>query len=302
MSSPSAENVIALRIRVILARSADVSPGVVRFIDSTFSDPSADELADILGAENDSERDSLLELLFTPDESVQLELEHLLATKASLGLNEDRVVELLCRPAPSVGFRLPEKRGAVKVAMTPLLARRFVHQLNLNRLIPEPLAAAIEARLAGRDRLRLRVQLRNARFDFVPFKTDFICRLIEHLSFEDENAWESFAFALDLLAGTAPAADIGDTLMERKKLLVKALQHSRQLREQLATSNIETLLSRGQRLTWVDEAAVRRQLECVDRICLAAFGRIAHLDPGGPDETVAFGGLPDITDFMRRLT
>lgn len=302
MPSAPAETAIALRIRDILARGADLSPEVVRFIDSTFSDPSADGLAAILGTDADSERDSLLELLFSPDESVQIEIEDLLATTGPLGLNEDRVVELLCRPALSVAFRLPGNRGGVNVAVAPLLARRFVHQLNIHRLIPATVAAAAESRLTARARLRLRVLLRGARFDFSPSKADFLCRLIGQFGFAGDGDWESFAFALELLAGVDSTADICHVLEERKKMLVKALHHGRQLREQLAAANIETLLSRGQRLTWIDEAATMRQLVCIDRVCLAAFGRILHLDPCGPEETAAFSGLPDIDDFMHRLT
>jgi hypothetical protein len=275
----------------------------MRFIDSTFSDPSAAELAAILGTDADSERDSLLELLFSPDESIQLELEEFLVTKGSRGLNEEgRVVERICRPPLTAAFRLPENRGVVNVAVTPRLARRFVYQLKIDRLIPESVAADIESRLTGRDRLRLRVLLRGARFDFSPSNTDFLCRLIGQLGFADDGGWESFAFALEMLAGADSAADIYRLLEERKKLLVKALHHSRQLHEQLAAANIETLLSRGQRLTWIDETATLRQLVCIDRIGLAAFGRIVHPDPCGSEETVAFSGLPDIGDFLRRLT
>jgi hypothetical protein len=302
MPSAPAANAIAFRIREILARGADLSPEVMRFIDSTFSDPSADDLAAVLGADADSERDSLLELLFSPDESLQLDLEDLLATTAPLDLDEDRVVESLCRPTLSVAFHLPGNRGVVSVAMTPLLARRFVHHLRINRSIPEPLAAAVAARLTGRERQRLRVLIRGARFDFSASRTDFLRRLIEQLGFEDQADWASFAYALEVLTEFEHTTDICHALEERKKLLIKALYHGRQLREQLAAANIETLLSRGQRLTWVDEDAVRRQLLYIDRVCLAAFGRIAHLDPCGPEETVAFSGLPDITDFMRRLT
>jgi hypothetical protein len=190
----------------------------------------------------------------------------------------------------------------VNVTVTPRLARRFVHQLTIDRLIPESVAAAIESRLTGRDRLRLRVLLRGARFDFSPSNTDFLCRLIGQLGFADDRGWESFAFALEMLAGADSAADIGRLLEERKKLLVKALHHSRQLQEQLAAANIETLLSRGQRLTWIDETATLRQLVCIDRIGLAAFGRIVHPDACGSAEIVAFSGLPDIGDLLRRLT
>jgi hypothetical protein len=302
MPSAPAETVIALRLRDILARGADLSPGVMRFIDSTFSDPSAAELAVILGTDADSERDSLLELLFSPDDPVRLEIEGFLATMGPPGLDEDRAVELLCRPALSAAFRLPGDRGVVDVPVTPRLARRFVRSLHINRRIPESVAAALELRLTGPARLRLRVLLRGARFDFNPYKTEFLCRLIDRLGLAEDGGWASWEFALELLAGVDPATDICQALEERKRLLIKALHHGRQLREQLAAANIETLLSRGRRLTWMDEAAARHQLVCIDRICLAAFGRMLPLDPCGSEETVAFSGLPDIDDFLRRPT
>lgn len=302
MPSAPAETAIALRIREILSAGVELSPAVMRFIDSTFSDPSAAELAAILDPEADGEGESLLELLFSPDESLQLEIEELLAAAPPPGPEEERIAASLCRPALSAAFRLAGGRGVVKVAMTPALASRFVHQLHARRRIPEPVAAAAAPRLAERARLRLRVMLRNARFDFSPAKTDFLCRLTGQLAFAAEGDWEALAFALELLAEVGPGADIRRALEERKKLLVKALHRGRQLREQLAAENIETLLSRGQRMAWVDEPAAWRQLDLIDRICRAAFGRSVPLDPAGPDETVAFGALPDLADFLRRLS
>ena len=294
-------SVIAHRIKDILAAGMDLSPAAMRFIDSTFAEPLAVELAAILNAESDSERDSLIELLLSPDEAVQLELEELLNESAPFEMDSEAMVAILSCPTLSVEFRLPENRGAIHLAMTPDHIRRFLHPLHMDRSIPMPIAAAVEARLNPRDRLRLRVLLRGARFDFNPSVNDFLSRLIERLDWEDSNSWESFDFALELLAGIEPAADISRTLAEWKLLLLKGLDHAQRQREWLEAANIETLLSRGQRLTYVDEAAVHRHLVCIDRICLAAFGRIVHLDPGAPDEALAFNGPPDIANVIRRL-
>ena len=61
-------------------------------------------------------------------------------------------------------------------------------------------------------------------------------------------------------------------------------------------------LQEEQRLTWVDEAATRRQMAYIDRICLAVFGRIAHFELAGPEDAFEFSAPQDITDLMRRLT
>lgn len=292
---------IAGRIRDILERGADLSPEVARFIDSTFPDPSVDGLIAILADESNSERDSLLELLFSPDESVHFEVEELLLQAAG-GIDPNQVAELLCRRPLRTAFRLPDARGWLRIEMTPALARRFVQQLRIDRQIPGPIAAAIDARLADRQRLRLRVLIRGARLKVLPPRMEFLCTLIERLELEDEEGWECLAFALELLNEIGPEADIYAALAERKKLLIKALNHGRRQREHLAAANIEVLMSRGQRLTSVDEAGTRRQVAFIDRLCLTAFGRIASVDTHGLEDILEFGGPQDITDFMRRLT
>jgi hypothetical protein len=293
---------IARRIRDILERGLDLSPEVMRFIDSTFFNPSADALAAILHDESNSERDSLLELLFTPDESLHLDLEEFLRIPAAGGIDPNQLVEFIWRPPLWTGFRLPDGRGWLRVEMTPALARRFVHQFRIDRPIPGPIAAAIDARLSDRQRLRLRVLIRLARFDVLPPQTEFLCTLIERLGLDDEAGWECFAFALELLAGAGHETDIYTALAERKKLLIKALHHGRRQREHLAAANIEILVSRGQRLTSVDEAATLRQMAFIDRLCLTAFGRIASVDVQALEDTLEFSGPQGVTDFMRRLS
>ena len=124
--------------------------------------------------------------------------------------------------------------------------------------------------------------LRGARFDFNPSISDFLGRLIERLDWEDPSSWEAFAFALEILAGRDPGADIGKTLVEWKQRLFNALEYGRRQRERAASANFEILMSRGQRLACVDEPAVHRQLASIDRIYLAAFGRIVQSRPRRP--------------------
>jgi hypothetical protein len=294
------EEALAERLRGIFAGSAVLPPEVRRFIDSTFSNPSDDELAVILADDSNPERDCLLELLFSPDESVRLELEEFLAGHPSEAVDAGRVAEILCRPTLAVAFGRPGG-GGLAVAMTPALAFRFVRQLKIDRPIPPPIAAAIDSRTTGTDRLRLRVLARSARFDFSPAKLEFLCRLIAQADLRDEAGCDCFAFALELLAEIGPEADIGRTLARRKKQLFSALARARRQRDELASANFETLASRSLRLAWVDEAAARRQITHIDRIGLAVFGRIAHVEADGPGDVFALSLPRDITDLLRRL-
>jgi len=49
----------------------------MHFIDSTFSSPCINELEKIITDDSDCERDSLIELIFFPDEEIQAKLEEI---------------------------------------------------------------------------------------------------------------------------------------------------------------------------------------------------------------------------------
>ena len=302
MPSTSAAADIAADLREILARGLDLSEETLRFIDSTFSHPSATALAKIIDDDADPERDGLLALLFSPDEPLQIELESRLSRlpgeTPSAG---DVVARLTAAPLP-VRFRLPDGRGVLEVPLTVPLAHLLIHGLGIDRVLPAGVDEAIEATVPGRSGRRLRVMLRSARFDFTPARCKFLCTLIRKIDIRDEDDRACFAFTLELLAELEASAEVYPALAARKKWLVRALHHGQRLREQLAQTNFETFLSHGQRLAWVDEPLIRRQISFIDRICVVIFGRLTPVDPNGQPQAVDIEGLPDVADLMQRLT
>lgn len=302
MASASAAACFAARLRDLLEAGLDLTAGTLRFIDATFSHPSAAELAVILEDDAAPERDSLLELLFSPDEGLQVELEDLLDPRRSACPAPEEVVARLTAAPLTVPLRFLDGRGTLEAAMTAELARRMVLGLRIDRSLPDAVAAAIDAEPAGRCGRRLRVMLRNARFGFGPVHEEFLCALIPNLDVRNEDARDCFAFALELLSDLGEPPDVRAALAARKKWLVKAVHHGERLREHLKQSNVETLLSRGQRLTWVDEALARRQIAYIDRICVAVLGGPVPVDLDTWRQAVDIEGLPDVADLMRRLT
>lgn len=301
MSSASAAADIAAALREILARGLDLSAETLRFIDSTFSHPSAAELAAVLADDTAPERDCLLELLFSPDESLQVELEERLGRlRGAPPASEEVIASLAAAPLP-VAFRFPDGRGALEVSLTAPLARGLVLGLRIDRELPGCIADGIAAHVPGRCGRHLRVMMRNACFEFTPAAREFLCALIPKLDVHAEGGRESVAFALELLAEHGASENVFEALAARKRWLAKALHHSQRLREQLNQSNVETLLSQGQRLTWVDETRARRQMDFIDRICLAAFGGIVPVDADGWGQTVDIDGVSNAADLMRRL-
>jgi hypothetical protein len=302
MPSATAAADIAADLREILSRGLDLPEATVRFIDSTFSYPSPAELAAIADDDGDPERDSLLALLFSPDEPLQIELESRLSRlQGELPCAEEVASRLAAEPLP-VRFRFPDGRGVLEVPMIAPLARRLIHGLGVDRVLPAGVEEVIEAMASGRGGNRLRVMLRNARFEFTPAVNEFLRALIPTLGLPDEDGQACFAFALELLAEFEASAELYPAFCARKKWLARALHHGQRLRERLGQSNFETLLSQGQRLTWVDEARVRCQMNYIDRISRAVFGCIPLGDCCGQPQAVDFEGLPNMEDLVRHLT
>jgi len=267
---------VASRIREMLARGVEIGPEALHFIDSTFFNPTAAELAAVAGDETGSERDPLLALLFAPDETFQVELEETLAGRR---LDAEQIAGLLCRPPLEVLFRFPDGRHTLGLEMTPPLARHFVCQLRVDRTIPADLLQALESAADAGERHRARVLIRNARVQLTPEAIAFLRGFLSQVGLRDGQAWECLSLALDVLADGEHPADLFQTLAERKRWLVKALTRGRKQGELLGQANIETLMSQGARLIAIDAADTCRRIGCIDRICAAVFGR---LPPPGP--------------------
>ena len=92
-------------------------------------------------------------------------------------------------------------------------------------------------------------------------------------------------------------------LMTRKKHYFKSLQKAKKLDNQLTQHNVETLLLRGERVSYIDKADARKKIQIIDRICLAVFGKTEFFDLMPADEqSITLEGKDDIDKLMKELS
>ncbi len=271
MTAPAAA--IAERLVRMLSRETALGPESVRFIDSTFSNPSPAEIALRLADESDPERDGLLELLLSPDEDHRVAIEPLLESAADV--DESEIARRLLQDVGRVRFRLPDRRGAFEVVLTTALAQGFVAGLAIGRRIPAELRAALQPIADDRDRLQACVTLRHAGLSFTPERTGILCRIVGRPEAGDRFR-DCLAFALELLKSVDTEEALWGFLAARKRRLVEALADARRQDELLARTGFEVAQSRGRRLGWVDRAAAEQELGFIDRVSLSVFGRSPH--------------------------
>lgn len=310
--SPAIPDDLEEALRRYMADGIALTGDVRDFMTATFGDASAATLRALVSDDSSAERDSLLDLAFFPDQTLQLAIEPVLE---GLSLTEEDVGLLAARlkAAPvATGLRLPGVADLVPTVMPAFLVDAFLARLNLAW---QPVAALSElmTRLDTRwlspthdreeGRLRLRVHLRNAGLRQTPAQVLFLGDFFERLPFDDEDFVDKLDFMFVFLREHEGVTNFYRALMDRKKFLFRHLLKNRQVTEWAARTNMETRIMAGVRTSYFDVQAAERALALIDRIAMAVFGRTEWLD-GSPRSVDLgnYGEVPDSGELVDRLS
>jgi hypothetical protein len=302
MESVEKNKQVAEKIIDILRSGLTLNADTLHYIDSTFSNPSIGELAELLQDESSCETDSLLELLFFPDESVQLQLEDLLEDIQFQKQDQQKIQEIVCRKPFQTRIRFPDKRGTLSMAVTPLNVTQFIAHLNLLRCLNPKLTAAINDHVPVPLQARCKVKLRNTRPITSQSKILFLQAFFEKLQGGSDGFFDELDFILSFLDECKDEPDMLQALMARKKFYFQSLQKAKNLDIQLTKHNVETLLLKGKRVSYVDKADARKKIQMIDRISLAIFGKTEFFDLiPAHEQSITLEGKEDIDKLIRKF-
>jgi len=303
MNSENKCDMLAAEIKKILAIGLTLSREVVHYIDSTFSNPSVEELQTVLQDDSNCERDSLIELLFFPDESIQAQLEEFLEYHSYQKRDDINVSSRLCAPPLLIALHFPDTRGMLNLAVPAAACAQFVSRLNIAAHPDRRLIAAINNHLAVKLRPIAKVKIRNSRFAPTEKKIDFLSQLVEKLASENRDFLMCLSFVLGFLEEFSDNADVFQTLMTQKRFYLKNLKKTEQFEAQFQSSNMETLLMQGKRASYFDKAAARQRMLLIDKISRAVFGRTQFFDLAPVDqEFLELHSADDIQGIIRLLS
>jgi len=296
-------NQLADKIRIILGNGITLGDDVAHYIDSTFSNPTIEELQAILQDDSNCEKDSLMELLFFPDETMQLELEEMLESFRLGKPDEDKVSDALCRESLQVLMRLPENRGTIDLVLPHEVAPGFIARLHIAKHLDAKLREVINKRAAEDAANDYKVKIRNSRFLPDEKKIHFLCEFFEKLKTQSHDFNVCLDFALSFLDELKQDQDLYPALMAKKRFYLRSLQKAKKLETQLEKSNLETLLSQGKRVILVDKADARRKMLIIDRISRAIFGKTEYIEDLHPDgNPIELHSDQEIQDIIKTLS
>ena len=287
MKSENKNKEVADKIIDILRSGLTIGADTQHYIDSTFSNPSVDTLAAMVRDETNCETDSLVALLFFPDESVQLQLEELMDS-VCFEKHDERTI---C---------FADGRGSFEMAVSPANVAQFIAHLNLTRTLDSKLRSTLAAYVDRTLRTRCKVRLRNARPISSLTHRLFLVDFFKKLRTDPDEFLDCLDFLLSFFEELEDAPDMFRVLMTKKRFYFLSLQKAKNLDIQLATHNVETLLLKGKRISYIDKADARKKVRIIDRISLAVFGKTEFFDLMPSEaQSISLEGKADIDRFIK---
>jgi hypothetical protein len=285
-SSPDKNVLLADEILKILSKGLTLGSDVIHYIDSTFSNPSIEELKDILQDDSNCEKDSLIELLFFPDKQLQYQLEELLENETFEKEDEKKVLEHMCRNCLELEIHFPEGRGSFSLGIPEAVAHQFIKRLNISKQIDRHLLSTIKDNTTVDNKNRFAVRLRNSRFAMTNNALGFLSDFFEKWETEDNDVFKYFDFILLFLEEHQEEDDIFEALMKNKRFYLKHLKRAEKFEEQLQNANMETLMLRGQTAAFIDKNEARENMAIIDRVCRTVFGKTEYYGPFSGGEEI----------------
>ena len=294
---------LADEIKAIISEGIVLSDDVVHFIDSTFSNPTIDELQAILDDDTNCESDTLMELLFFPDESIQMRLEEILEQCRPQKEDEDKILASLCQTPLPVTFHFEDGRGALKLPIPEDVIRQFLVRLNISKHLDANLTESIRNYGDEANTNRFKVKIRNSRFSPSDSKIEFLCRLFDKLGTGSNDIFECLEFVLEFLDEVKKDGDVYQALMAKKKFYFISLQKAKKLDARLEKHNVETLLMQGERVALIDQVDARKKMRIIDRISRAVFGKTEFFEqPVSDEKQFAIESPEDIKSIMKNFS
>jgi hypothetical protein len=293
---------VADKIVAILQDGLRLNADMQHYIDSTFSNPSVSEFDALLQDESNCETDSLMELLFFPDESMQLELEELIEDTLFQRRDEQEIQKHVCSTSLQTQIRFADGRGTLQKRVAPSNASQFIEHLNLTRRLDPNLGSAIDRYVHQELQTRCKVRLRNARPITSPNKISFLQSVFKKLQIDNDAFFDHLDFTLGFLDELNAEADMFPALMARKKRYLRSLQKAKKLDNKLTQHNVETLLLGGERVSYIDKADARKKIQIIDRISQAVFGKTEFVDlmPAG-EQSIILEGKDDMDKLIEEF-
>ena len=257
---------LAEKIVSLLSKGIYLDSDVIHYIDSTLGRPTLQELEAVITDKNNCERDSLLELIFYPDETIQAQLEPILESRTFTREDIKKVGARLSTFKPNTVLLLPYGERFLKLPLPGSVINNLVGRLNICTKTDFRILEAIDTGVRASDKDFAKVKLRNRRFYETDNKISFLCKFFKSNLPENSYFFACLDFIIEFFNGLKNDNDVFNSMAQKKIFYSSLIKKAADLTEQLNKKNFEILMAGNVRIPYLDVAEYKRQIEIIDLI------------------------------------
>jgi hypothetical protein len=254
------------------------------YLQTTFIDPTPSSVAALVNDADDCESDSLTELLFYPDEAMQVFLEPTIESTALTLKDQENIIALLLSQSFHTKLLFHTSNETVDIRMPELAVRKFVSRLNLIFRLPEKLVNIIDDRLPEDLGKLIKVHLRNSNIDLADHHVELLGLFLTKLDYTHPDYRSWIDFGLSILPEITSSTRIYEFFMDKKNFYLQSIEKAELFLEKLRHSNMETLMMQHERAAFMPPEKGREVVAHIDQICWAIFGYSDNFQPVKKDE------------------
>ena len=289
-------------ISSLLQNGVCLGPDSQGYIDSTLSNPSPARVKAVLSDPEHCERDTLIELIFFPDPSVQLKLEDLIESGRFNEQDQDQVVRLLEDRSLQTRIRFADDRQDIRMPLPPEAIEPFIARLCMTVRLPDAIIHHCDQRLPPDRRGHVKVRLRNARLTLVQNQIRILTDMLSALA-DDNDLLVCMDFVLDVMAESAEKADFETVLVKKRRALARDIKKMQKFQLLLEQDNIETLVMRGERIPLIDIGDAQKKIAMIDKISLMMFGTTDTMHaPAVRSDHIQCNSAQELKQIVRRFS
>jgi hypothetical protein len=251
---------------------------ILSFIRSTFGTERIAELERLLDDDDESQRETLMVLLFSPDSFLQLAVEPLLFQARFTKDDQVALAAQLAAALPTVAIEVPDQQGRLTLPAPAWAWRQLVEGLNITWKMPASVARAIATHIPDSSKNKVRVVLRNISFSSNREGIDACARLMAAYRQFDAHFEIYLDFFGNFLGQLSTGDNVHTALMKTRRHYQRGYHQAQRFETLRTTHNIETLMLQGITAPAMGTDQARRMMIMIDNIAFALYGQIAPFE------------------------
>ncbi|MBF0103531.1 MAG: hypothetical protein HQK77_21750 [Desulfobacterales bacterium] len=257
---------LAQRIHQIIEKERTLGITELKYINSTFLNPSIQEVQKWILDLNNSDGLHIRALFCFPDEWMQLQIEEYLQKYKFSKTDEIQVSEMVIQLNPRCILRHPVSQDILQFQLNPHEIAQWVSRLHIPWQCPLEIQQALFKHIQPENKIQYAVKLRNMQFKDSPDHIFILCSFFKSIAQQGiPDGIPYLECLLEMFEETdITCENIVEELYKKRNALEHRLHQGLELQEKQLQDNWETLLMRGQRFIHVDIEKLSYTIHCID--------------------------------------